>query len=214
MYFISSVYFLKQSFFKIQSKDAEKTSTLKPKNSRKSHRKLMSFWCLFRIFWNKFWRWGRYKSLSILKMNMEAHTRPLSPALISRKSWHPRLQNLNAILIVLPSAFCRPSFLLLIRNLSKTYLAFHFEIRIWHSKLTGIISASKIGLHGFRMGFGTFSYYLSRTNFWKKSTNVKTKVAWEPWHKVALLAPPLPIEQGHWKCHLVSRISSYLSDQH
>ena len=44
---------------------------------------------------------------------------------------------------------------------------------IWHRKLTRIISASKFGHHGFRMGLGTFSYYFSRTNFWQ---NQRTKL--------------------------------------
>ena len=61
--------------FKIQSEKASKRHfrwhfvvflgfwAQKPKNTRKSNRKLMSFRCLFKVFWNKFWRWGGGKSV-------------------------------------------------------------------------------------------------------------------------------------------------------
>ena len=57
--------------FKIQSKRRQKDINFwwlfhvflgfwaqKPKNARKSHWKLMPFWCLFNVFWIEFWRWG------------------------------------------------------------------------------------------------------------------------------------------------------------
>ena len=36
------------------------SSETKPKITRKSHWKLMSYWCLFSVFWIEFWRWGGY----------------------------------------------------------------------------------------------------------------------------------------------------------
>ena len=46
-------------------------------------------------------------------------------------------------------------------------------LRIWHRKLTRIISPSKSGNNSFRMGLGTVSYYFSKTNFRKNQRTSK-----------------------------------------